>query len=230
MTHQLTFDLPVRQALGREDFFVSPSNATALATLSDTQNWPLGKMVLCGDAGAGKTHLAHVWASETGGKIVAAHDITKTAIASLALGPLAVEDADLAAGDADFETELFHLHNLIHANGHPLLLTAQKPPSRWNLSLADLKSRMEGTSVTQLEAPDDMLLIVVMLKHFSDRQMHVAPETVDFIIKRAPRSLGFIRELCTEIDKAALSEKRAVTRPFAAKVLDALDKNRPEGA
>ena len=33
MTRQLTFDLPVREALGREDFFVSSANAVALATL-----------------------------------------------------------------------------------------------------------------------------------------------------------------------------------------------------
>lgn len=230
MTHQLTFDLPVRQALGRNDFYISPSNANAVATLSDTENWPLGKMVLCGEAGAGKTHLAHVWATEVGAQIISAQDLTQERIAELATHPLAVEGADLIGGDLSQETLLFHLHNLIQENDHRLLLTARSAPSRWALKLPDLKSRMEGTAVTQLCAPDDTLLTVVLLKHFNDRQLNVSPEVVDYIIKRAPRSLGVIRELCLEIDKTALTEKRAITRPLAAKVLDALDKKRSKGA
>lgn len=230
MPHQLTFDLPVRTALGREDFFVSPSNAHALDTLSTPSNWPLQKIVLCGDTGAGKTHLVHVWAEQTQAKIVQACDLTSSNIRQLARTPLAVEDADQIAKDADLETLLFHLHNLLHDNGHFLLLTAQTAPSRWNINLPDLKSRMEGTSVVKLEAPDDMLLTVVLLKHFNDRQLIVAPEVVEYIIKRIPRSLGFVRALCLALDQAGLVEKRAITRPLAAKVLDALDKNLANGA
>lgn len=225
MTRQLILDLPVRQALGREDFFVAPSNSNALDTLDATAQWPLGKMVLCGASGAGKTHLVHVWAAETGGQVVEATTLHNTDIAQLAQGHIAVENADAIAGIAETERALFHLHNLVLAQGNLLLLTAKTAPSRWGLSLPDLKSRMEGSAVTHLEAPDDMLLTVVLLKHFADRQLHVAPEVVDYIIKRIPRSLGFVRDLCLLLDETGLAEQRAITRPFAAKVLDMLDKN-----
>lgn len=230
MTQQLTFDLPVRQALGRDDFFVSPSNAHALAILSDTPSWPLNKMVVCGDAGSGKTHLVHVWATEMEANIISACDLSQDAITTLAKGPLAIEDADQICGSIALETHLFHLHNLIHANGFPLLLSARTAPSRWPLSLPDLNSRMEGTAVAQLNAPDDKLLTVVMLKYFNDRQLNVSPEVINYIIKHAPRSFEFIRAFCLEVDRTALSEKRAITRPLAAKVLEALDKNRSQGA
>jgi chromosomal replication initiation ATPase DnaA len=225
MTRQLILDLPVRQALGREDFFVAPSNSNALNTLDSTAQWPLGKMVLCGDSGAGKTHLVHVWTIETGGDVVDAKDLPNADIAQLAQGHVAVEDADAIAGNEEAERALFHLHNLVLAQGNLLLLTAKSAPSRWGLTLPDLKSRMEGSAITRIEAPDDMLLTVVLLKHFADRQLHVAPEVVDYIIKRIPRSLEFTRDLCLLLDETGLAEQRAITRPFAAKVLDLLDNN-----
>ncbi len=40
LAEQLTFDLPVRPALGREDFFVSPANAATVATVEGWQAWP----------------------------------------------------------------------------------------------------------------------------------------------------------------------------------------------
>ncbi|WP_380053346.1 chromosomal replication initiator DnaA [Falsihalocynthiibacter sp. SS001] len=230
MTQQLTLDLPVKTALGREDFFVAPSNTLAQETLAAPQDWPMGKMVLCGASGAGKTHLAHVWAADTGAQIIPADRLFELDIATLTKGPLAVEDADAVAGNAALEQHLFHLHNLMLSNGQYLLLSAQSAPSRWNLALPDLRSRMEGTAVTWIESPDDMLLTVVLLKHFNDLQIHVAPEVVDYIIKRTPRSLGFIRELTDALNQEALREKRPITRVLAGKTLDALDKKHPETA
>jgi hypothetical protein len=66
MAEQLVFDLPVRPAMGRDDFFVTGSNAAALAQVDGWRDWPFGKLVLVGPEGAGKTHLAHVWAAGAG--------------------------------------------------------------------------------------------------------------------------------------------------------------------
>jgi hypothetical protein len=68
MAEQLVFDLPVRPAMGRDDFFVTGSNAAALAQVDGWRDWPFGKLVLVGPEGAGKTHLAHVWAAGSGAR------------------------------------------------------------------------------------------------------------------------------------------------------------------
>jgi chromosomal replication initiation ATPase DnaA len=114
MAEQLVFDLPVRPAMGRDDFFVTGSNAAALAQVDAWRDWPFGKLVLVGPEGAGKTHLAHVWAARAGARIVAAADLDEALIAEDA-GALAVEDADRVAGDRDAETRLFHLHNAMRS-------------------------------------------------------------------------------------------------------------------
>ena len=69
---QLVLDLPVRQALGRDDFFVAPCNEMAVAQLDGWARWPEGRLVLAGPSGSGKTHLAHVWADMSGARIIEA--------------------------------------------------------------------------------------------------------------------------------------------------------------
>lgn len=223
MASQLILDLPVRPALGREDFFVSAANAVAVDALDAWRDWPGGKLALIGPAGAGKTHLASVWASETGARIVQAADLPGMEIEPLAgVGHVAVEDVHRIGGNAEAEAALFHLHNLLLAEGGRLLLTGREAPSRWGLTLPDLASRMEGTPVTKIDAPDDALLGVVMVKLFADRQIAVDASVISYLAGRMERSFDFAHRLVEALDRASLSEKRAVTRPLAARVLDKL--------
>lgn len=150
MAEQLPLNLPARTALGRGDFFVTEANALALAEIDGWRSWPAGKLVLVGPAGAGKTHLAHVWAKESGARILPASRLAEADIPALGEGPVVVEDADRIAGDRPAEEALFHLHNLALAERQPLLITASLPPSRWPLSLPDLASRMQGSPVARL--------------------------------------------------------------------------------
>ena len=57
MPEQLTFDLPSKTALGRDDFFVSSANAAAVAMVEGWQSWPSRKLLLIGPSGAGKTTI-----------------------------------------------------------------------------------------------------------------------------------------------------------------------------
>ena len=163
MPKQLSFDLPAKPALGRDDFFVAPSNAMAVAMLDSAFTWPSGKLVLSGPRGAGKTHLVHVWASQSGARIIAATDLTEDKVPELAQGPVAIEDVPEIA-DTEAQNALFHLHNMVLANGNALMLTGQSAPNLWGLSLADLQSRMQAATHVALEAPDDALLAVVLAK------------------------------------------------------------------
>ncbi|WP_297769734.1 DnaA/Hda family protein [uncultured Roseovarius sp.] len=217
---QLSFDLPVRAALGREDFFVSPANAEAVAMIEGWQDWPTRKLILAGPPGSGKTHLAHVWAALSGARIVAAADLPSANIPSLAAGSVAVEDIDHVAGYRDAEEALFHLHNLTLAEGHALLLTARSAPQFWPLCLPDLMSRMQGTLLTQLRAPDDALLAAVLTKLFADRQIAPSPDTIPYLARRMDRSFEAARDVVVALDAAAMAEGRSVNRSLAAQVLD----------
>jgi chromosomal replication initiation ATPase DnaA len=220
---QLVLDLPARPALGREAFYITPSNALALAQIDAWPDWPEGRMAIAGPAGAGKTHLTHVWAARSGGCILEAAELPH-------LDPLSIpQDAALAVEDADgldghpvrdrAEEVLFHLCNRLRSGGGTLLVSGQEAPAHWRIGLADLASRLGVAGVARLEAPDDELLSAVLLKLFADRQVEVSPDLVAYLLPRMERSFAGAEALVAELDRAALSRKRQITPRLAAEVL-----------
>lgn len=219
MSDQLALDLPIGEALGREDYLITPSNALAASAIQRWRGWPLGKAILVGPEGSGKSHLAAIWARETGARLLTADDLAEADVPDLAARPLALEEADRLPGRAA-EEALFHLHNLMAERRMPLLLTARTPPRDWRLQVADLASRMEGTTVFRLEAPDDELLRGVLAKLFADRQLAVHGAIMDWLAARMTRSLATARRVVADLDARALAEMAPVSRQMAADWLE----------
>ena len=227
MTRQLSLDLPARTARGRDSFFVAPSNAMALAMIDAWADWPQGKLLLEGPKGAGKSHLAQVWATMSGARVVAAREVTEAAVPELASGPLVVEDLPEIAGQTDTEAALFHLHNLILAEQHPLLMTGIGPVAGWPVVLPDLKSRLQGTAAVALDPPDDSLLQALLVKLLADRQLTPKPNLVPYLLGRIDRSFAAAIEVVARLDAASLARKRPLTRALAAEVLG--EEQKPQG-
>lgn len=219
MAEQLSFDLPAKTALDRADFFVSPANSVAVAMIDATPDWPDRKLVLSGPAGSGKTHLTHVWANQTGARIVAATDLPQADIAGVATGPVAVEDVPQIAGDMTAQDALFHLHNLMFAHGQALLMTGRGAPAHWNIGLPDLKSRITAANHAALELPDDRLLAAVLVKLFADRQITPRADVVPYLISRIERSFDAAARIVEHLDRVALSERQNLSRALAARLL-----------
>ncbi len=217
---QLVLPLPVRAALGRDDFFIAPCNAMAVHQLDAWQNWPRHKLALIGPTGAGKTHLAHVWATQSSAEIIDAKNID---LARLENAPaVVVEGGENICGNPAAQEQLFHLHNAMNASKRPLLLTGRNAPARWNIVLPDLVSRLSAIPLVHLETPDDSLLGMMMVKLFSDRQVSVGPELIAYLLKHMDRSYGAAVMLVNELDKAAFSAKRPLTVPLAKQILAGL--------
>ena len=233
MARQLTLDLALAPALGRDDFLVAPANALAMAVLDDPAGWPQGRMLLTGPDGSGKTHLAAIWAAETGAAQVPARGLRVDSVDLLARegGALLIEDADRLAGNPGAQQALFHLWNLSAERDCLLLLTARTAPGQWGLTLPDLVSRMGAMAVTRIEPPDESLLAAVLVKLLADRQMVAPSGLIDWLVPRMDRDLGLARRLVAALDAETMAERRPLTRPLAAALLERVaqtDPPRPE--
>jgi chromosomal replication initiation ATPase DnaA len=212
---QLTLDLGHAESFARTDFFVTTSNADALATVEHWPDWPAPVLALVGPQGSGRSHLASIWAAAAGARFLSGRALQVASLpAALATGALVLED--MAAGFD--ERALFHLLNLAREHGAFVLLTATVPPAAWSVSIADLASRLRSIPTAAIGAPDDALLRAVLFKLFADRQLQVDENLIAFLLPRIERSLTAARAAVALLDETALRQGRAVNRTLAAEL------------
>ena len=214
---QLALMLPHAESFAREDFLHGPGNSAGLALIEAWPEWPNPVVMLAGEAGAGKSHLASIWAERSGARVVAARSLSIGVVPdSLATGALVVEDLDPAVVD---QAALFHLLNLAREDAADVLLTGRSSPSTWALELKDLASRLRAIPVTHLLPPDDALLRALIIKFSADRQMTIDESVVSYILARIERSFAAARRAIATLDAESLRQGRPVTRALAAEVL-----------
>ncbi len=209
---QLPLDFEHRPSLTGEDFLVADNNRDAVIWLDRWPDWPTPALVIYGAAGCGKTHLAHVFLARSGGRRFSILDLSTDEPRDLILGLPAcvIEDAERFI-KAGLERELLHLYNALKETGGQVLLTSRRPPSRWPVQLADLRSRLNTATAIRIGSPDDMLMQSVVVKLFADRQLKVDQDVVTFMLARMERSFEAARELVASIDDAALKARRKIT-------------------
>jgi len=214
---QLAFALPHAESLTRDNFLEGPANAAGLALVDSWPEWPNRIMLLVGQEGSGKSHLAAIWAEQAGARSTTAHALTAAAVpGALATGALVVED--LRSSDLD-ERALFHLMNLAREDGAFVLVTAREPPSAFQIELRDLKSRLRAVPMVSLLPPDDQLFRALIVKFCADRQLAVDESMVSYLAIRIERSYAAARRAVEFLDTEALRLGRPVTRALAAELL-----------
>ncbi len=223
---QLPLDLSVPVAHTREDLIQSSANEMAIAMVDAWPEWPGRVSVLAGPVGAGKTHIASVWADKA--KAVSCQSINLSnrldefvKLASQG-GNFLVED--VGSGLID-ETAMFHFLNAVKQGTGYCLMTSRSWPVEWNVELADLASRLKAVQVFELSEPDDVLLRHVMMKLFADRQLTVDDKIIEYCVLRMERSLESAGRLVEAIDEEAMSRKSSISRTTASQALERLGMN-----
>lgn len=212
---QLAFALPHAENFSRDDFLEGPANAAGLALIDRWPDWPNRVMFLVGPEGAGKSHLAAIWAEQSGARSTSAHALTATEVpGALATGALVIED--LKANDVD-DRALFHLLNLAREDDAFVLMTARALPAE--VELRDLRSRLRAVPIVQLLPPDDHLFRALIVKFCADRQLAVDETVVSYLTTRLERSYAAVRQAVELLDTEALRLGRPVTRALAAELL-----------
>lgn len=213
---QLAFALPHAESLTRDNFLEGPANEAALALIERWPDWPNRIMLLAGEEGSGKSHLASIWAQQSGARMISAHALTAASVPNaLATGALVVEDLKPEGFD---ERALFHLMNLAREEAAFMLITARTSPSAFEIELLDLRSRLRAVPVVSLAPPDDRLLRALIVKFCADRQLAVDESLVGYLVDHIERSYGAARRAVELLDSESLRLGRPVTRALAAEL------------
>ena len=221
---------PQKQYL-RQDFMVSNCNRNAYKAVEMWPEWPFFSMLIFGPKGCGKTHLAHIFAENVclkskktfGVRILQASDIKTSKVARIHKeNPcLIVENVSMKIDEEAF----FHLFNVYQNEGGSILFTSEKPFAHLSLRLPDLVSRLKMVPCVPILSPDDDMLEALIIKLFTDRQISVSAEVLNYIIQNMERSFSYAERLVAEADKISLSLKRAVSVPMIKQAMYALSHN-----
>lgn len=218
---QLALDLPLRPALGYDDFLIAPSNTEAAGWIDRWPKWPGRLLALHGPEGCGKTHLVHVWRAMANARIIA-NPALMDHNPLVELGPSLCVALEHFPAHGDQE-KLLHLINWVGEQNGSLLLTGRQAPARWPVELRDLRSRLRAMQSVALGPPDDHLLGAIMVKLFDDRQVGIGQEVITYLLSRIERSFAGARRAVDAIDGLSLALKRRITVPLARAALDQAD-------
>ena len=228
--HQLPLDFYYRPYMGRDDFMPSSCNFAAFRLIDSWPMWTYFAACIYGPEGCGKTHLATIFAHTVSTlthwpyKIpcIKAKDINFETLEYFNLCQcLIVEDLN---ENIDNEA-LFHLYNHYRNEGGYILFTSQQAPARLNFHLPDLRSRMNIVPSAAINEPDDEMLSALFLKLFTDRQITVAPEVINYMLHNTQRSFAYACKLVAEIDNISLAKKRAVSIAIVKEAINVLNDN-----
>ena len=211
---QFALPLSLPPVYSAENFYVSACNQLAYQRVTQWPQWLSHCLIVHGEKGTGKTHLAHVWAQQANASVVAASQLKEFSPLD---GNLLIEDIEQAASPV----ALLHCYNDAKEKGHFLLLTSAVAPQSLPFTLADLTSRLRASPCEAIAAPSDEMLAAALRKQFADKQLKVAEEVIEYLLPRMDRSLAAVRMLVELLDTQALAQQRSLTVPFVRRVLDA---------
>lgn len=218
---QLPFDFDAAPSYADGDFLVAAGNEEAHAWVMRWPDWTRPGLALYGAPGCGKSHLGQIWRRRA-----AAAQLTGAELASIdppavlaSASALLVDDLSPADLPPKAEQCLLHLYNLLAERKGHLLLCAVEPPARWPLTLADLRSRLNALPAVAIQQPDDGQLRMLLAKLFSDRQLIVDGDAIEFALRRIERSFDAARRLAQAVDRAALTAQRRPTLALVREVL-----------
>lgn len=215
---QLVLDIVPPPSWAVEDYVPGEANQDA-RQLCQALNWPTPIGVLIGDAGSGKTHLAHLCAARFSNPLWLD---PSQATPDLSASDILILDG-LEPWLGDEEDQLFHSLEAARSAQLPVLATSRKAPENLGLERPDTVSRLRAGLRAQIALPDDALFTAIAVKLFSDRQLLVAPSIAQYLLERMERSYANLSRLIALIDERSLAAGRSITKPLAGEVLQAYE-------
>ncbi len=132
---------------------------------------------------------------------------------------ICIDNIHLATLSDEWQTALFNLFNALQQSNATVVFAGHDIPTKLNLTLPDLASRLQWCTLFQLLELPEALKIKAIIQHAHLMEFEVTEDVAKFMINRLPRNMIFLMQALDTMARQSVTLKRVVTVPFVKEVL-----------
>ena len=214
--NQLLLNFNFKKSFNDHDYYVSDSNYFAFNLVDKWPKWEKKILNISGEKFSGKTHLANIFKLKSSALFLNEAEISNEIFKKIKLYESVIIDEFSNTVD---ENLIYSIFNLVDQDSKYLLINSEIPLSEINFKLPDLVSRSKNSLQARINPPDDELIFAIILKNFSDRQIKLEKQIIEFIVNRVERSYSKISEFIYKVDELSLKKKKPINLKTIKEIL-----------
>jgi chromosomal replication initiation ATPase DnaA len=218
MNQQKVLNFKFDNSYNEKDFILDSSNEKALLFFNKFPDWENKLINLVGSEKSGKTFLLKILNKKNDFYYLNTFPENNEEFDKL----FNFERFLLDLNELD-ELKFFSILNHCIINDKYLVVTSLVPLTQLNLSLPDLKSRIKQFYILNIDIPSDQLIYSLILKFFSDNQVVIKKELIEFIVKKIDRSYPRINQFLVKLNDLSIERKKKIDFKLINEIIDAME-------
>ena len=215
MTEQGIFNFNNTKNFFEENLIRDKSNSNVLNFLDKFPNWETKLINIVGEKKSGKSFILQLFRKKNQFNYISnKEDFEKK------YDELFLVDKLILDGFQINEDKFFSLINHFILHKKYLIISSREPLTMLEIKLLDLKSRLKEFLLIEIQNPSDDLIYSLILKYFSDNQIVIKKDLVEYIVKKVDRSYSRIEKFLLKLNDQSIIKKKKIDYKLINEVLN----------
>ena len=215
MTEQRIFNFNNTKNFFEENLIRDKSNSNVLNFLDKFPNWETKLINIVGEKKSGKSFILQLFRKKNQFNYLSnKEDFEKK------YDELFLVDKLILDGFQINEDKFFSLINHFILHKKYLIISSREPLTMLEIKLLDLKSRLKEFLLIEIQNPSDDLIYSLILKYFSDNQIVIKKDLVEYIVKKIDRSYSSIEKFLIKLNDQSIIKKKKIDYKLINEVLN----------
>ena len=215
MTEQQIFNFDSASNFLEEDFIKDISNSDVMNFLNKFPNWENKLINIVGEKKSGKTFILQIFKNKNQFLYISnATEFEKKYDNLFDADKLILDSFEID------EERFFSLINNFILHKKYLIISSTEPLTRAKIKLQDLSSRLKQFFLLEIKNPSDGLIYSLILKYFSDNQIIIKKDLIDYIVKKIDRSYSKINKFLLKLNDLSVIKKKKIDYKLINEVLN----------
>jgi len=217
MSKQEIIQFNEKKIFSKDDYIFDETNKSAFEIINSFPNWQNNLVNLVGPKKSGKSLLLKILEITHSFLYISEKSFQKDNLDTIFKSERLILDIDVL-----LEDKVFSIVNDFYTNKKFLVISSNKPLTNIQFKLKDLSSRFKLFNIIEILNPSDHLIYSLIIKFFSDNQIVIKKELVNFIVKKIDRSYLRVNNFLEKLNNQSIVEKRKIDFKMINKVIDTM--------